>query len=419
MSAENDCIKLKKKQFNNKLNSKLIKNESNEIDDQAGSSVGCNLAKSQIDIKNEEDEEEEEKQMLGGCCVCGDDTGYSNNLLVYCDGVDCKVSVHQCCYGILNVPDDSWYCGSCKHKIESASNVLRNKSIQSGQYLHDEFKKLSCELCPCRDGALKRTQNNKWAHVVCALYIPEISFGNVKTMEPIILKDIKPERLERKCTICENEEASCSQGVYVNCADKNGCKEWFHVTCAQRKGLLCEESNTQSKNNLNYSIYCNLHLDKLLSQSTSCVKKLPPFNINMCPVSNPSNKNNLTKSLSNLIHFINKAIINNKIVDDLSTFIEQREKEKLKEKLKLETKKTNRSSVGTVNNKQHNSKEPIIDLSEKKKKRFSFNNSSSLTQQKTITKQNNVYKIKSESNEINESDKLKNSNQIEPKLDVS
>ena len=33
-----------------------------------------------------------------------------------------------------------------------------------------------------------------WAHVVCALYIPEVRFGNVSTMEPIILASVPHDR---------------------------------------------------------------------------------------------------------------------------------------------------------------------------------------------------------------------------------
>lgn len=54
-----------------------------------------------------------------------------------------------------------------------------------------------CELCPSRDGALKRTDQAGWAHVVCALYIPEVRFGNVTTMEPIILQLIPSERFNK------------------------------------------------------------------------------------------------------------------------------------------------------------------------------------------------------------------------------
>lgn len=54
-----------------------------------------------------------------------------------------------------------------------------------------------CELCPSKDGAIKKTDNNGWAHVVCALYIPEVRFGNVTTMEPILLQNIPPERFHK------------------------------------------------------------------------------------------------------------------------------------------------------------------------------------------------------------------------------
>ena len=33
-----------------------------------------------------------------------------------------------------------------------------------------------------------------WAHVVCALYIPEVRFGNVTTMEPIKMSSVPHER---------------------------------------------------------------------------------------------------------------------------------------------------------------------------------------------------------------------------------
>jgi len=33
-----------------------------------------------------------------------------------------------------------------------------------------------------------------WAHVVCALYIPEVRFGNVTSMEPIILASVPHDR---------------------------------------------------------------------------------------------------------------------------------------------------------------------------------------------------------------------------------
>ncbi|MGH0158554.1 UNVERIFIED_CONTAM: hypothetical protein FKN15_036014 [Acipenser sinensis] len=55
-----------------------------------------------------------------------------------------------------------------------------------------------CELCPHKDGALKRTDNGGWAHVVCALYIPEVEFANVSTMEPIVLQSVPHDRYNKR-----------------------------------------------------------------------------------------------------------------------------------------------------------------------------------------------------------------------------
>lgn len=38
-----------------------------------------------------------------------------------------------------------------------------------------------------------------WAHVVCALYIPEVRFGNVTTMEPIVLQMVPTDRFSKVC----------------------------------------------------------------------------------------------------------------------------------------------------------------------------------------------------------------------------
>lgn len=117
------------------------------------------------------------KEMVGGCCVCSDERGWPENPLVYCDGQNCTVAVHQACYGIVTVPTGPWYCRKCESQERSA--------------------RVRCELCPSRDGALKKTDNQGWAHVVCALYIPEVRFGNVTTMEPIILQLIPAERYNK------------------------------------------------------------------------------------------------------------------------------------------------------------------------------------------------------------------------------
>ncbi|XP_033639654.1 protein AF-10-like isoform X3 [Asterias rubens] len=195
------------------------------------------------------------KEMIGGCCVCGDERGWTENPLVYCDGQGCNVAVHQACYGIVTVPTGPWYCRKCESQERSA--------------------RVRCELCPQREGALKRTDNGSWAHVVCALYIPEVCFGNVTTMEPILLSSVPHDRYNKSCCLCETKgrEAKAAVGACMTC-NKNGCRQSFHVTCAQQDGFLCEEAG-QYNDNVKYTGYCSYHYNKLKKDKD--IKTIPPF----------------------------------------------------------------------------------------------------------------------------------------------
>ncbi|XP_040208435.1 protein AF-10 isoform X3 [Rana temporaria] len=183
------------------------------------------------------------KEMIGGCCVCSDERGWAENPLVYCDGHGCNVAVHQACYGIVQVPTGPWFCRKCESQERAA--------------------RVRCELCPHKDGALKRTDNGGWAHVVCALYIPEVQFANVATMEPIVLQSVPHERYNKTCYICDEQgrESKAATGACMTC-NKHGCRQAFHVTCAQFAGLLCEEEGNGA-DNVQYCGYCKYHYSKL------------------------------------------------------------------------------------------------------------------------------------------------------------
>ncbi|KAM9267344.1 protein AF-17 [Morus bassanus] len=183
------------------------------------------------------------KEMVGGCCVCSDERGWAENPLVYCDGHGCNVAVHQACYGIVQVPTGPWFCRKCESQERAA--------------------RVRCELCPHKDGALKRTDNGGWAHVVCALYIPEVQFANVLTMEPIVLQYVPHDRFNKTCYICEEQgrESKAASGACMAC-NRHGCRQAFHVTCAQMAGLLCEEEVLEV-DNVKYCGYCKYHFNKM------------------------------------------------------------------------------------------------------------------------------------------------------------
>ena len=193
----------------------------------------------------------------GGCFVCADEHDWGENPLIYCDGQGCNVAVHQTCSWmtttkITSVPTGPWYCRKCESQERAA--------------------RVRCELCPSREGALRRTINGNWAHVICTLYIPEVRFGNVSTMEPIILTMVPKERYLKSCYICQSSGrvGEASSGACMNC-NWQRCKQSFHVTCAQLAGLLCEEAGNY-KDNVKYCGYCEYHYQKL-----NIIKLIPAF----------------------------------------------------------------------------------------------------------------------------------------------
>nr|CBN81867.1 Protein AF-10 [Dicentrarchus labrax] len=144
------------------------------------------------------------------------------------------------CYGIVQVPTGPWFCRKC----ESQERAARVESVY--HQLHS-----------------RQIQNMGWAHVVCALYIPEVEFANVSTMEPIVLQSVPHERYNKTCYICEDQgrESKAATGACMTC-NKHGCRQAFHVTCAQFAGLLCEEQGSDA-DNVKYCGYCKYHHSKL------------------------------------------------------------------------------------------------------------------------------------------------------------
>lgn len=74
---------------------------------------------------------------------------------------DCADSLSpQACYGIVKVPVGNWLCRTCVLSIDP-----------------------QCLLCPKKGGAMKATRaGTKWAHVSCALWIPEVNTTNTNTL---------------------------------------------------------------------------------------------------------------------------------------------------------------------------------------------------------------------------------------------
>ncbi|EME49606.1 hypothetical protein DOTSEDRAFT_68407 [Dothistroma septosporum NZE10] len=168
------------------------------------------------------------------CSICDDGDCENANAIIFCDG--CDLAVHQECYGVPFIPEGQWFCRKCKE-------------IGRGTP--------TCIFCPNVDGAFKQTSTLRWSHLLCTIWIPEVSIANTTFMEPIQDVDKVPKsRWRLTCYICNQKMGAC-----IQCGNKN-CYQAFHVTCARRAKLFLKmkSQNQQGIDHTALKAFCDRHV---------------------------------------------------------------------------------------------------------------------------------------------------------------
>ncbi|KAF2198293.1 hypothetical protein GQ43DRAFT_483421 [Delitschia confertaspora ATCC 74209] len=173
------------------------------------------------------------------CAICDDGDCDNTNAIVFCDG--CDLAVHQECYGVPFVPEGQWLCRRCQL-------VGRGTPVSEHP---------GCIFCPNIDGAFKQTTTMKWAHLLCAIWIPEVSLGNPTFQEPVQdVEKVPKTRWRLHCYLCKQKMGAC-----IQCSHKS-CFEAFHVTCARRARLCLRMKSPQTQAMLDpgaLKAFCDKH----------------------------------------------------------------------------------------------------------------------------------------------------------------
>lgn len=152
------------------------------------------------------------------CDICGYLESRKDQKMLICQG--CGISVHNNCYVETEISDLRWLCKKCIFYFENGK----------------------CKFCKTDNGILKRTDDNNWSHVICALLNKSLSVVNFNTKDPIETFNYQPS--PGFCSICNFESNSLIKCSYSDCKVK------YHASCAAEKNY-CDLANRIT--------YCQLH----------------------------------------------------------------------------------------------------------------------------------------------------------------
>ncbi|EEF31145.1 mixed-lineage leukemia protein, putative [Ricinus communis] len=202
-----------------------------------GNSKISNQCETEEENKEEEENDDDEDDGIL-CAICQSTDGDPTDPIVFCDG--CDLMVHTTCYGnplIKGVPEGDWFCTRCLNSESDKPNTV------------------SCCLCTTKDGALKPTTDGLWAHIVCAVLVPEVFFEDPDGREGINCSKVPKRRWEDKCCVCKTRN-----GCVIQCSEPK-CHLAFHVTCGLNQDFCFEYKEGRKKEGTIVAGFCKTHTE--------------------------------------------------------------------------------------------------------------------------------------------------------------
>ncbi|KAK7792048.1 hypothetical protein R5R35_001682 [Gryllus longicercus] len=119
---------------------------------------------------------------------------------------ECYLTVHSGCYGIQGLPTNvnGWMCEKCSE---------------------GKHKELCC-FCPTRGGAMRKTTDGRWVHILCYMSISGHEPGGV-----IDISNITPRPSSGICEYCGQD------GTYSVSCVQSQCPTRFHASCGVSRGV--------------------------------------------------------------------------------------------------------------------------------------------------------------------------------------
>ncbi|KAI0008526.1 hypothetical protein F4779DRAFT_435935 [Xylariaceae sp. FL0662B] len=205
------------------------------------------------------------------CAICHQMNPMGEQAHLSCK--ECRLTVHRKCYGVVdNRHPGRWTCDPClndknpqvsveykcvlcpveftEHEfVEPPKNSHKKKTEKekekerlerelaqkAAEYYRKKQEDMNRPVNPREP--LKRTADNNWVHVTCAVWTPEVKFGNAKALSPAEgIPSIPHARYDEVCKVCKKKGGACVSchhcraPVHVECAHQNGYYLGFEIT---------------------------------------------------------------------------------------------------------------------------------------------------------------------------------------------
>ncbi|XP_046636437.1 lysine-specific demethylase 4C-like isoform X4 [Daphnia pulicaria] len=186
----------------------------------------------------------------------------TSSILLRCSS--CCICVHAKCCGLAeSTVTDKWICRRCERTPT-------------------DLQLIKCCLCQKRGGLLKGTTDGRWAHVVCTICFPGVSFVNPDNREPIFISPLGwKDYVFLNCSYCSINQSDYGansvtwhHGSCLPCVKQ--CGRAFHPLC----GLVNGVRFTISQNGDYFSANC-CNTSHTPRSTTSAFRKKAPVHVSV------------------------------------------------------------------------------------------------------------------------------------------
>lgn len=147
------------------------------------------------------------------CAVCGQGESAAPNEIVFCE--QCRVAVHQECYGVRAIPAGPWWCQPCAYQRQHRGASVPAPVTIPGEPPGRGHPGTQCALCPGRTGAMKRATAAgpdaapRWVHVFCAQWMPGTNPGKGEGALVEGLETLGADCVNVRCSLCGSKLGAC------------------------------------------------------------------------------------------------------------------------------------------------------------------------------------------------------------------